>query len=171
MLEDDWRIDWTAFVEYVARAIERGETSKSLSATMASQRVHWKGRVAQARLGTDYASGIALTMEHVRSLLSNGFTLVGRHLFLRVHDEDQKRRMRNLKAGDLVEFYSTIGNSNQAFDPLELSFHDAEKTNDLHANLHARRRACVRMTCYVREVSLRRRRRHQYHPLASSQGR
>ncbi len=128
MLEDNWRLDWTAFVEYVARAIERGETSKSLSATIASQRVHWKGRVAQVRLGADYASGMALKMEEVRRMLGNGFTLVGRHLFLRVQDEDQRQRLRNLKAGDPVEFYSTIGTSNQAFDPLELSFHDAEKT-------------------------------------------
>lgn len=135
-LNDSWKTDWASFVEYIAQGIERGETSKSLSARIASERVHWRGRVAELRLGARYASGFSLRMDEIRRALNNGFTLIGRHLFLKIQDPEQKVRLSGLKTGDLVEFYSTIGRGNQVFHPLELAFHEAEKT--IYIEIHMR---------------------------------
>jgi hypothetical protein len=128
MFEERWKTDWTEFVEYVAQAIERGETSQSLSTALAAQRVQWKGHVTKLRLDARYAAGVSLQMDEVRRLLRNGYTLIGRHLFLKVQDPEQKERLRHLKVGDQIVFCSTIVAPDAVFDALKLASFDKEKT-------------------------------------------
>jgi hypothetical protein len=133
--EESWQTDWTAFVDYVVRAIERGKASKVISRQIASKWVHWSGTVNMLHLDGPYTSGFGLTMVDVRRLLINGDTLVGQDLFVRVDNERQKRELRKFTIGDAIDFHSQIGPESDVFEALEIVFYPSEKQALLELHL------------------------------------
>lgn len=134
MLEEDWKIDWTAFSREVARLIDKGYDNDRLSERFGGQTVRWIGVASDVQTNAEYAAGVALSMPRVEEHVRGKYKFVAEYAFAGTTPESGKT-WSDVNVGDEVEFECKIGAPNGVFAGLKVSIFDEEKECFLEVSL------------------------------------